>query len=148
MSSVLCDLCNDCACENVACGRCVCLQMRIIKGDVQRDRRVQPNSCVQDKQAIQLHKIGCHGTPCHHSPGRVNSDRRFTMENPEHAVFGTLRWRIATRYRKFETAAVGPQDGGQFVHRIERQPSQKKTPRLRPDLGRFLFGQHASTRGL
>ena len=25
MSSVLCDLCNDCTCENVACGRCICL---------------------------------------------------------------------------------------------------------------------------
>ena len=24
MSSVLCDLCNDCTCENVACGRCIC----------------------------------------------------------------------------------------------------------------------------
>ena len=26
MSSVLCDLCNDCTCENVKCGRCICLQ--------------------------------------------------------------------------------------------------------------------------
>ena len=25
MSFALCDLCNDCACENVACGRCVCV---------------------------------------------------------------------------------------------------------------------------
>ena len=25
MSSVLCDLWSDCTCENVACGRCICL---------------------------------------------------------------------------------------------------------------------------
>ena len=25
MSSVLCDLCNDCTCESVACGKCICL---------------------------------------------------------------------------------------------------------------------------
>ena len=28
LSSVLCDLCNDCTCEHVACGRCICLQVQ------------------------------------------------------------------------------------------------------------------------
>ena len=28
MSSLLCDMCNDCTCENVVCDRCICLQNR------------------------------------------------------------------------------------------------------------------------
>ena len=32
MSSVLCDLCNDCTCEDMACGRCICLQSTSLPG--------------------------------------------------------------------------------------------------------------------
>ena len=41
--------------------------MRIIDEDVQRDTRMQFDSFVDNREAVQLHKICCHGTPCHHS---------------------------------------------------------------------------------
>ena len=31
---VLCDLCNDCTCENVACGKCICLHLPSIAREV------------------------------------------------------------------------------------------------------------------
>ena len=44
MSSVLCDLCSDCTCENVACGGCICPQT------ASEDRRrsiLQNNTCLR-----------------------------------------------------------------------------------------------------
>ena len=80
MSSVLCDLCNDCTFENVACGRCICLHTRRLTGNSLSGKRkstfdLRKHYCSvqdEDRQEFQL-LFDFQSSCCSH---RVDEDER------------------------------------------------------------------------
>ena len=59
MSSVLCDLWSDCTCENVACGRCVCLQMMhyLLVSSSQSQHWLPPQRTPRTGNPVETHDV-------------------------------------------------------------------------------------------
>ena len=70
MSSVLCDLCSDCTCENVARGKCICLHLHVV-APVERTCRNVSHAPVETmyiksaKERQQIHTQALHKQQCH-----------------------------------------------------------------------------------
>ena len=59
MLSVLCDLCSDCTCENVACGRCICLHF--LASNDSHSILTRPFLCLLDCWWLSAHPVDCQG---------------------------------------------------------------------------------------
>ena len=58
MSPALCDMCNDCTCESVACGRCICLQ-NSLSSKRKSISEQKKNSTVQSRMRIAKNSNFC-----------------------------------------------------------------------------------------